>query len=179
MRELMSAQYALMVGPKFFELRELDAELATHQVGLWTVDDLEELLRANAHHPVAWPDLMSLFAPGRRADDISAFCFEHLNGAWKKAHVVLSYVLSEGLAYQIGVAPSDSQVDKPHAPLTVEVLTALVNQRLALEGDFARASIEDVCSAVALARHPLLAAARVAADGSVILVSQHTAAPPS
>jgi hypothetical protein len=175
LRDQIGADYAVLLGPGFPGTKILDGELATHRVALWTVEDLEGLLRAAAVHPIAWPAWVPLLAPGRRAKDITEFCYDHEHGAYVRAHVTLRYVLEEGLAYQIALRSPDPQVERVDAPLTVEVLATLVNQRLARENDLARIGVEDVRSALTFASHPLVDAARVAKDGSVVVVRRAAA----
>ena len=165
----IGADFALLIGPSFEGVGALDAELATHGVALWLVDDLARLLRANDAHPVEWPDLASLFQPGRRGDDIFDFSFAHLHGAWKRAHVTLRYVLETGLAFQSQMVAEKPDSGIPDAPLTAEVLTELVNERLRAEHDFGRIGVEDVRQALQVASSPPVNAVRYTPEGEVTI----------
>jgi hypothetical protein len=65
-------------------------------------------------------------------------------------------VLEEGLAYQELLANADPQVQRTVAPLTVEALAVLVNERLARDGELGRVSLDDVRAAVTYGVHPLV-----------------------
>jgi hypothetical protein len=168
LRDQVGGTYAVLLGPAFPKAAELDGELQAHRVALWAVDDLVALLRAHAAYPVRWSRLVPLFAPGRSAAAIAALAFEHLHGARKRAHVAYRYVLEEGLRYQELLASDDPEVERPAAPLTLEALTVLVNERLARERDEGRVSVDDVRAAVAYGAHPLVEA--IAVDGERVTV---------
>jgi hypothetical protein len=156
LRDAVGGDYALLIGPDFARGAEVDGELQTHRVALWTCDDLAKLLRAHAVHAIRWSRLVPLFAPGRAADAIAEFAQLHVHGDRKRAHVAYRYVLEEGLAYQELLANADPQVQRTVAPLTVEALAVLVNERLAREGELGRLSLDDVRAAVTYGVHPLV-----------------------
>ena len=163
LRDQVGGNYAVLLGPAFPKAAELDGELSTHRVALWTLDDLVTLLQAQAAYPIRWSRFVPLFAPGRSAPAIAAFVFEHLHGTRKRAHIAYRYVLEEGLRYQELLASDDPEVERPAAPLTLEALTVLVNERLAREGELGRLSVDDVRRAVALGADPLIDT--IAVDG--------------
>ena len=107
-------------------------------------------------HAIRWSRLPPLLAPGRASDAIAEFVLLHVHGARKRAHVAYRYVLEEGLAYQELLANADPQVQHTTAPLTVEALAVLVNERLARDGELGRVSLDDVRGAVAYGVHPLV-----------------------
>jgi hypothetical protein len=72
-------------------------------------------------------------------------------------------VLEEGLRYQELLASDDPEVQRPAAPLTLEALAVLVNERLAREAELGRVSVDDIRAAVALGAHPLIDT--IAVDG--------------
>ena len=146
LRDLVGGNYAVLLGPDFPRAAELDGELQTHRVALWTCDDLVNLLRAHATHAIRWSRLVPLFAPGRSSDTIAEFTLLHVHGDRKRAHVAYRYVLEEGLAYQELLANADPEIERPTAPLTVEALAVLVNERLARDGELGRVSLDD-CAA--------------------------------
>jgi len=164
LRDAVGGDYALLIGPDFARGAEVDGELQTHRVALWTCDDLAKLLRAHAVHAIRWSRLVPLFAPGRAADAIAEFAQLHVHGDRKRAHVAYRYVLEEGLAYQELLANADPQVQRTVAPLTVEALAVLVNERLAREGDLGRLSLDDVRAAVTYGVHPLVDTMSLDAD---------------
>ncbi len=156
MRDGAHATYALLLGPAFGHAQKMDDELALHRVALWTVDDLCAVLRAHALHPVPWTAYPELFAPGRAAERVSAFCFAHIHGTWQRARVAYRAVLEEGLAYADSLAAADPDAERGPAPLTVEALAVLVNTRLARGRDLGRVSVADVRAAVAYGAHPMV-----------------------
>ena len=148
MRDLVGGTYAVLLGPDFPRAAELEGELQVHHVALWTCDDLVKLLRAHVIHAIRWSRLLPLFAAGRASDAIAEFALLHVHGNRKRAHVAYRYVLEEGLAYQELVANEDPQIQRTTAPLTVEALAVLVNERLARDGEVGRISLEDVRQAI-------------------------------
>lgn len=166
-RDRLGAQYAVLIGPAFGREEDLDQELQAHNVALWTAEDLATLVQAHVQHPIRWSDLRALFSAGRQSDAISAFVFEHLHGTRERALVTLHYCLEEGLRYQLSLISDDSQVQPQDAPLTVEALAMLVNERLATEGDVGRVGVEDVRAAVDLATHPAVALMARDSSGAV------------
>lgn len=76
----------------------------------------------------------------------------------RRAGVVLRFMLEEGRNYQRSLSQSDTQVQQVNAPLSVDSLTLLVNQRLEREGDLARASQDDIRTAIAVTASPLVGA---------------------
>jgi len=141
-------------------------------VALWTVDDLAALLRAHAAHAIRWSRLVPLFAPGRASAAIASFAYAHVHGARKRAHVAYRYVLEEGLRYQELLAGADPEVQRTSAPLTVEALAVLANERLAREGELGRVSLDDVRGAIAYGTHPLVDT--LAVDGERVTVEMRS-----
>jgi hypothetical protein len=115
-------------------------------------------------HAIMWSQLVPLFSPGRVADSVIAFRAEHLHGAHQRAHVVLRYVMEEGLAYQESLT-NDGSGDA----LTAEALAVLVNQRLQRENNLARCSSADVNRALAVATSPVFSGATESANGSIVI----------
>jgi hypothetical protein len=173
LRDAVGGDYAVLIGPAFPHSDEIDGELMTHRVALWTVDDLGVLLRAHATHAIRWSRLVPLFAPGRMSAAIAAFAYAHVHGERKRAHVTYRYVLEEGLRYQELLGSADPEVQQTSAPLTVEALAVLVNERLAREGELGRVSIDDVRGAVAYGTHPLVDT--MAVDGERVTVEMRSA----
>ena len=168
LRDAVRGDFAVLLGPAFPHSDEIDGELSTHRVALWTVGDLAVLLRAHATHAIRWSRLVPLFAPGRASAAITSFAHAHVHGERKRAHVAYRYVLEEGLRYQELLASADPEVQKTSAPLTVEALAVLVNERLARDGELGRVSIDDVRGAVAYGTHPLVDT--MAVDGERVTV---------
>lgn len=156
LRDQVAGNYAVLLGLNFPHAAEIDDELQTHRVALWTTDDLTKLLRAHAVHAIRWSRLTPLFTPGRSSNTIAEFVHLHVHGERKRAHVAYRYVLEEGLAYQELLANADPQVQRPTAPLTIEALAVLINERLAREGELGRVSLDDIRAAVAYGTHPLV-----------------------
>jgi hypothetical protein len=173
LRDAVGGDYAVLLGPAFPHSDEIDSELATHRVALWTLEDLTALRRAHAVHAIRWSRLVPLLAPGRASAAIASFAYAHVHGERKRAHVAYRYVLEEGLRYQELLASADPQVQRTSAPLTVEALAVLVNERLAREGELGRVSIDDVRGAVAYGVHPLVDTMSV--DGERVTVESRSA----
>lgn len=164
MRDAVGATYAVLVGLDFPDERGINDELATHRVALWTLADLIAVLECQLDHPIMWSHLEPLFAPGHAADNVTAFRAEHLHGAHQRAHVILRYVMEEGLAYQESLA-NDGSGDA----LTPEALTVLVNQRLQRENDLARCSSADVRNALAVATSLVFGGATQTTAGAFVI----------
>jgi hypothetical protein len=164
LRDLVGGDYAVLLGADFPRDTELDGELQTHRVALWTSEDLIKLLRAHGVHAIRWSHLVPLFAPGRASNAIAEFALLHVHGDRKRAHVAYRYVLEEGLGYQELLANADPQVQRTSAPLTVEALAVLVNERLAREAQLGRVSLDDIRRAVAYGVHPLVDTISLAGD---------------
>jgi bifunctional non-homologous end joining protein LigD len=168
-RDQIGAQHAILIGAGFPGDKPLDDELQAHGVALWEVDGLIALLRANAAHPIAWTSLAPLLAPGRAAQRITDLIFEQQHGARQRASVVLRFMLEEGLNYQRSLCQADTQVQQVNAPLSVDSLTLLVNQRLEREADLARAGPDDIRSAITVAVSPLFGAVQQTGEAIVIV----------
>jgi hypothetical protein len=82
-------------------------------------------------------------------------------------------VLEEGLRYQELLASDDPEVQRPSAPLTLEALAVLVNERLAREAEPGRLSIDDIQGAVTLGAHPLIDTIAVDGDRVTIEIRAH------
>jgi Holliday junction resolvase len=159
LRDKVGADYAVLLGRSFPGDKALDAELAAHRVALWTVDDVSALLRAHQAHPILWSSLTPLFAGGRASSHVQAFAFEHVHGAWKRARIALRYALAEGYRYQATLAQQPADAERIESPVTVEVLVALINQRLMQENALGRVGIDDVTTAMtylAAPAHPMV-----------------------
>jgi DNA primase len=168
-RDQVGAQYAILIGAGFPGDKPLDDELQAHGVALWSVDDLIALLRADVSHPITWPEFVPLLAAGRASERVSDFVFKHQHGARQRARIVLRFMLEEGLKYQRSLCEADAQVQQANAPLSVDSLTLLVNQRLERESDLARASQDDIRAAIALASSPLIGAVEQTGEAVTIV----------
>ncbi len=172
-RDRLNAQYAVVIGAVFENDESLNEELLKHGVALWTVDDLVSLLRAHLQYPMKWSCFPAIFAPGRQSSAVADLVFDHIHGDRERAIIALRYSLEEGLAYQTSLTPADGQAQRPvNAPLTIEALTMLVNQRLDREGDSGRVNVDDVRSAMALASHPALGLVSYKSSGEVYVEAE-------
>jgi hypothetical protein len=164
MRDAVGATYAVLLGLDFPDERGINDELATHRVALWTLEDVIAVLECQLDHPIMWSQLVPLFAPRRAADNVAAFHAEHLHEAYQRAHVILRYMMEEGLAYQESLA-NDGSGDA----LTAEALAVLVNQRLQRENDLARCSSADVHNALAVATSLVFGGATQSVAGGFVI----------
>jgi hypothetical protein len=154
-------------------LRWSTAELQAHNVALWAVNDLIALVRADAAHPIAWTELIPLLAAGRASERVTDFTCSHEHGARERTRLVLRFMLEEGLKYQRSLCEADTQVQSVNAPLSIDSLTLLVNQRLQREGDFARATQDHIRAAISIAALPLIGAVCQTGD-AVNIISRAT-----
>jgi bifunctional non-homologous end joining protein LigD len=172
-RDQVGAEYAILIGPNMPGDKPLDEELLTHNVALWTVEDLIALLQADATHPIAWPTYIPLLTPGRSTQRITDTIFTHHHGPRQRAHIALTLMQEEALTYQRSLTTADTQVQRTDAALTIESLTLLVNQRLERNGDLARMGTNDIRAAVAIATSALVEAAHQEAE-SITLIRRPT-----
>jgi hypothetical protein len=173
LRDAVGAEHAVLIGLGFPDVRALDDEMLVHRVATWTVDDLVNVLTAHADHPIPWSRLPVLLEPGRARTRVDAFVEAAQHGARKRARVTLQLLLEVGLDYQLSLVRADSQVERVSAPLTVEALVVLINERLAAESDLGRVGVDDVRRAIAFASDPLVDA--VSVDGEAIYVERRIA----
>ena len=167
MRDAVGAQYAVLLGLDFPDERGIDAELATHNVALWTIADLVALLECRLHHPIRWTSLRPLFAAGRVAEAVVAFRAEHLHGRYTRARLALQYAMEEGLAYQRSLMTNADTAED--ALLSAEALTVLVNGRMAREGMAGRCSLGDLRAAIDAATSDLISHASRLPSGAVMI----------
>ena len=120
--------YAIVIGPAFSNDATLNAELLTHRVALWTVDDLVSMLRAQ----VGPQELLSAFTPGRAEDACTAILWEREHGRRRRIAVLKQYIFRIAWQSQAALVRDADQTAIP--PLTHDTLTFLVDENLIHEG---------------------------------------------
>jgi hypothetical protein len=150
-RDAFGARYAALVGPSFSNEQTLAAELQTHAVSAWTIDDLAELLAIGAN-PY---EIESLFAPGFVSDRIAQIRWTREHGQAKRVAFICETLRSLGRQAQVHAAGDPGNA--PH--LTTDAAMFLVDAHLATLGIPLSCSREDMEAAFAYLTSPLMAAA--------------------
>jgi hypothetical protein len=148
-RESFGARYAALVGPNFSNEQTLAAELQTHAVSAWTIDDLAELLAicANSY------EVEALFAPGFVADRVTEIRWTREHGQAKRVAFICETLRTLGRQAQIHAAG-----DAANAPnLTTDAAMFLVDARLATLGIPLSCSRNDIEAAFGFLTSPLIA----------------------
>jgi hypothetical protein len=127
-RTQYQAQYAIVIGPAFGEERSLNAELQTHRVALWTVDDLQTALT----QAIGPGEMLPAFAPGHAADGIAAILWKRNHGRRKRVALIADILAR--VAWQAQHAFGMNTPDAERPELTVETLMFLVDQALTNSG---------------------------------------------
>ncbi|MGA8534430.1 MAG: hypothetical protein WB615_10020 [Candidatus Tumulicola sp.] len=155
-KDCFGAQFCALVGSKFTQELELAAELQTHGVAAFALDDLQQLLRVRSN-PF---EMRSLFDPGFAGDRISDLLWERLHGANKRLTLMQRYLCAEGWNQQVAFAKTGPVPAVSQAPrLTVDAAMLLVDQHLAEEGARAACRRGEVEDAFAYLTNPLVAKA--------------------
>jgi hypothetical protein len=123
-RMVFGADFAMMVGPAFEDTQHMRDELVTHNVSLWTIDDVVAALR----NDVNTLECRDLLAPGAVRDRVAAVEWQRLHGSEKRALVVRDILRREGYVAQcrlVGhIVPADAPV------LTLDAAMVLVEAEL-------------------------------------------------
>ncbi|MGC1380468.1 MAG: hypothetical protein WA814_05540, partial [Candidatus Baltobacteraceae bacterium] len=122
------AQVNALVGPGFPEETEFHAELLTHGVSAWTIDDLVAALEQRLG-PL---ELRTCFAPGYAGDAILDVLWERKHGERKRVRYAAETIVREGWAAQLAAAAQADPADAPH--LTVDAAMLLVQTELTRVG---------------------------------------------
>ncbi len=160
-REEHGAQYSLLLGPAFGNIASLDAELATHKVSLWTVDDLvtalEQAIGPDEFRPPSTPSAAGpgalpapgsegasessatgsdeshdLLAPGRVAHALQMLLWDRDHGRRKRVEVIADLIARLGWQTQLTLARGVPPTESP--ALTEETLFVLVDDALVRAG---------------------------------------------
>lgn len=139
-REDYHGDYCVVVAPALDAEPNFVAELRTHGVAAWTVDDLARaaVLRLDCSR------LRPFFAPGFAANALDDYAWEHLHGSAKRLRVVASLLLEIGLAQQ-RMAHTVGDAAPPR--LTADVALSLVDERLMAAGSANGVTREEIDAA--------------------------------
>jgi hypothetical protein len=162
-RSAFGAQHCLIIGNAFGDTTMLDNELKTHDVSLWTVDDLAKVmeLRVNLFA------LRRTFAGGRAADALWDLLWDLQRGDANRVRVVSRYICEEGWKAQEMAA---SEVPPTEAPLlNLDAAMMLVDERLEREGCTVGCKRAEAEAAFAWLTNPRVGLA-TAVDGSAAIV---------
>lgn len=119
----------IMVAPDFEPGLAFLSELQTHQVSVWTTDELIELLQTGVSAAAA----RALFAaPGMASDNLKDFQWARTHGAGKRLRVLASLVVTSATAQQ---RMAQHVGDRAAAPLfTIDVAMATADAYLTAQG---------------------------------------------
>ena len=161
-RDEFGTDFALLVGPRFEEEQRLRDELATHNVSLWTIDDIVTAIQ----NDVDTYECRELFAAGFVRDRLAALEWERMHGTEKRARIVRDILLREGYAAQRRLVGHIAPVEAP--VLSLDAAMVLV------EAELQKASVTSMAtrSEVQVAMNDLLRAGEAVTvperDGIVI-----------
>ncbi|MBV8652055.1 MAG: restriction endonuclease [Alphaproteobacteria bacterium] len=170
-REAFHADVALLVAPALAEYdTELNAELATHRVSGWTIDDLAQLLDA----AVDPHELRPVLVPGLAADYLGDILWARRHGAPKRVAVATE------LLWRIGWEQQCALVGAAEPPLlTEDAAMLLVDQALQTTNPTASVDRQTIRAAIAELVSPQLSAASFADDdASIVIVRPYVAGQP-
>jgi hypothetical protein len=166
-RESYRAHHAILLGPSFQRLGTLDEELQTHDVGLWTVDDVIEAISSEQ----TIYDLQVLFAAGRAANKLQQLAWNREHGAARRVRIIGGVLIEQGWKAQVLFA---QQAGLDQAPLlTEDSAMMLVDSWLQQNGATTGCAREDVRAAFAYLTNPLVGRAVGVSgrDDAIILTS--------
>jgi DNA primase len=127
-REQYGATCCVLIGPAFRDETAIDTELRTHNVSLWTVDDLAGALE-NGCDPF---ELRPVFDAGRAADKLNELLWSCMHGVNNHVRVACAYLVEEGWKAQQMAAREVAPTEAPL--LTVDAGMLLLDERLEREG---------------------------------------------
>jgi hypothetical protein len=170
-REPFHAGIALLVAPALAEYdTELNAELATHGISAWAIDDIAQLLDA----AVDPHELRAVLVPGLAADHLGDVLWERRHGAAKRVAVSTELLWSIGWEQQRALAGAK---DVPH--LTEDAAMLLVDQALHATHPAASVDRPTIRAAIAALTSPPFGAATFIDDKSAVVVVRPPSSPPT
>jgi hypothetical protein len=137
-RDQVGAEFAVLVGPSFKDELSLHAELQTHKVSLWTIEDIATALRID----VDAFECRDLFAPGFVREGLAALEWKRNHGAEKRVLFVRRTLRREGYATQRSLVGSVARDDEP--VLTLDAAMLLVEAELQKAGISDMATREEI-----------------------------------
>lgn len=141
-RDQIGAEFAVLVGPAFKDETSLRAELLTHKVSLWTVQDIVDALRID----VDAFECRQLFAAGPVHDGLASLEWQRIHGAEKRVLYVRQILRREGYATQRSLV---GRVARAEAPvLSLDAAMLLVEAELQKAGITDMATREEIKTAM-------------------------------
>jgi type III secretion system FlhB-like substrate exporter len=167
-KDAYHAQYCLLIGAGSGTWQqEAIAEIKTHGVALWCVDDLVTALQ-NRVTPL---ELVAAISPGVVAQDIMPdVLWARDHGARKRVCFIGEIVRNTGWTTQLAAAQSNAPADAPL--LTVDAAMLLVDQELAAQGAHVNCTREEVRLAFEWLTNPLNGTAVWNADKTAIVIQR-------
>lgn len=161
-REPYGATAALIVAPDIKREATFLAELQTHEIALWTVDDLIEALR-NDVDPY---ECRELFKAGPVHDRLHDLIWNRTHGPEKRAHVIRTLLQRDGFAAQRDLVGRLPWNEMP--AITLDIAMVVVEGALRIAGVSGGASREEIRAAMDDLVHSLDAVAVPEHDGIII-----------
>ena len=141
-REPYGATAALIVAPDIKREATFLAELQTHDVALWTIDDLIEALR-NDVDPY---ECRELFKAGPVRDRLHDLIWNRTHGPEKRAHVIRTLLQRDGFAAQRDLVGRLPWNEMP--AITLDIAMVVVEGALRIAGVSGGASREEIRAAM-------------------------------
>ena len=141
-RDEIGAEFAVLVGPAFKDETSLHAELLTHKVSLWTIEDIVSALRID----VDALECRQLFVAGLLHDGLASLEWQRIHGAEKRVLYVRQILRREGYATQRSLV---GRVARDEAPvLSLDAAMLLVEAELQKAGITNMATREEIKTAM-------------------------------
>ena len=147
------ADYCVVIGPRFEQLGSLDGELHLHNVGLWTVPDMVNILTMGTN-PL---EMLPLFGAGRANNVLDDIVWERRHGKAKRVRTIVNILKEEGWKAQVLAARQSPREEAPL--LTEDAAMMLVNGWLEQHGASSGCTRVDIRAAFDFLTNPLVAGA--------------------
>jgi hypothetical protein len=163
-RDVYHAEYCALVAPVIDAEPIFAAELRTHGVSAWTVEDLARaaILRLDCSQ------LRPLFAQGFAIDTLDDVAWAQIHGPAKRLRVVASLLIEIGLAQQHLAQQLEDGAAGPR--LTKDVALSLLDERLTTSGSTHGATLEEIDAAFTWLTSPYVGRAIWSDDSQAAIV---------
>jgi len=108
-RQAYAVDNAILIGPSFERLGTLDAELQTHDVGLWAANDLATVLSTG----MSVDEIRPLFSAGRAENKLQGLMWERSHGQAIRIRTIASILIEEGWRAQVLFAQEGIRDEAP------------------------------------------------------------------
>lgn len=163
-REVYHGEYCAIVAPAIDAMPVFAAELRTHGVSAWTVDDLV----AAAALRLDCSEMRPLFAAGFAVDMLDDLAWERLHGSAKRLRVVASLLVEVGLEQQRLAQQLEGRGATPR--LTQDVALSLLDDRLTSGGSTHGVTPEEIDAAFTWLASPYVRRAIWTGDDEAAIV---------